>query len=763
MRNIIKLLLVKILIFLCITIWTQEVIEINRESFGVNFAEFQLSNMDGWIYKSGNDIQWANTNIDTRGWERLKPTELTVNHANDNGRLEGWFRVKIRIDTSLSNTPLYVNKRSRDAVEFYLNGELKESFGKIDDTRESYNAFIDNTLLPPPFLMVPDSIYTIALHTLDYTAMYPKRLRGQMSGPHAFFDLGTQRYFNERESDQKYSPIFKTIYLTASLLLNLLFWVLVILNPLEKNIKVIAICTTLSMLSSVGMILLDLGGITFNQWRISAGFSYAAMFAYLSYIPRAISQIFTGGIGKTVNYATGVFLLIGFINVFVIWKIEPMIVVAGGSFLLIFHLLISYWKKLHGAQWAIVVGIILTVIFVGLLLLLVFFKQHLKYDISFHVLNAATACFFLTLPVSLLIYVAIRFKEIIEEVSINANQVIKIAEEKKELLATQNLILEKKVSDRTSELSKSLENLKSTQTQLIQSEKMASLGELTAGIAHEIQNPLNFVNNFSEVSYEMIEEANEEMEKGEVEEVKYILEELKGNLEKINHHGKRADSIVKGMLLHSRTSKGEKVPTDINALCDEFLRLSYHGLRAKDRTFNADFEMDFDESLPKIEVIPQDIGRVLLNLFNNAFCAASDEALLARHNHSEDKAKLDSNNKAKSSKPLTGLEEGEGGIESLSTSEENKIRRTALSGVVKVHTKNLGANIEITVSDNGPGIPDEIKDKIFQPFFTTKPTGQGTGLGLSLAYDIVKAHGGEIKVESVEGKGTEFKIKIPVS
>jgi signal transduction histidine kinase len=263
-----------------------------------------------------------------------------------------------------------------------------------------------------------------------------------------------------------------------------------------------------------------------------------------------------------------------------------------------------------------------------------------------------------------------------------------------------------------------LSELQLTQAQLIQAEKMASLGELTAGIAHEIQNPLNFVNNFSEVSTEMIDEANEEMKKGDVEEVKYILQDLKGNLEKITHHGRRAESIVKGMLMHSRTSKGEKMPTDINALCDEFLRLSYHGLRAKDRTFNADFETNFDEKLPKISVIPQDIGRVMLNLINNAFQAT---------------------------KEMTSLQ--------AMSSREPK---------VEVATKNLGGKIEISIIDNGPGIPDNIKEKIFQPFFTTKPTGQGTGLGLSLAYDIVKAHGGELKVESIVEKGSNFIIHLPI-
>jgi signal transduction histidine kinase/streptogramin lyase len=312
------------------------------------------------------------------------------------------------------------------------------------------------------------------------------------------------------------------------------------------------------------------------------------------------------------------------------------------------------------------------------------------------------------------------------------------------------------------EIERAYSQLKQTQSQLIQSEKMASLGELTAGIAHEIQNPLNFVNNFSEVNSELIEDLKTAVASNDQEEIKAILEDLGSNEEKVRHHGKRADSIVKGMLLHSRTSKGEKVPTDINALCDEFLRLSYHGLRAKDRTFNAKFEMDFDDTIPKIEVVPQDIGRVLLNLFNNAFCAASDEALRVRHNLSEGGAKSDSNSKAKSSKPLTELEEGVDSMESLSTHEENNISRTALSGVVTIQTKFLRDKIKISVIDNGPGIPDDIKDKIFQPFFTTKPTGQGTGLGLSLVYDIVKAHGGSIKVLNNSREGACFIIHLPL-
>ncbi|MCK5638185.1 MAG: HAMP domain-containing histidine kinase, partial [Flavobacteriaceae bacterium] len=259
----------------------------------------------------------------------------------------------------------------------------------------------------------------------------------------------------------------------------------------------------------------------------------------------------------------------------------------------------------------------------------------------------------------------------------------------------------------------------------IQSEKMASLGELTAGIAHEIQNPLNFVNNFSEISEEMLEELAEEIKDNSDEIVKEIMTDLKQNLNKIANHGKRASSIVKGMLEHSRTSSGIKELTDINVLADEFLRLSYHGLRAKDKIFNAAFKTDFEETLPKVNVIAQDLGRVILNLINNAFYACAER----------------SRNTAERSQ---------------SSSD------TDVKPLVTVSTKKIENKIEIRVIDNGLGISDKIKDKIFQPFFTTKPTGSGTGLGLSMSYDIVtKGHGGELKVESKEGEGSEFIIILP--
>jgi two-component system NtrC family sensor kinase len=268
------------------------------------------------------------------------------------------------------------------------------------------------------------------------------------------------------------------------------------------------------------------------------------------------------------------------------------------------------------------------------------------------------------------------------------------------------------------EIQNTLQELKSTQAQLIQQEKMASLGELTGGIAHEIQNPLNFVNNFSEVNKELIVEMKQEIKNRNFEEVNFIANDIEANEEKINHHGKRADAIVKGMLQHSRSSTGQKEPTDINALADEYLRLAYHGLRAKDKLFNPTMKTDFDKSIGNINIIPQDIGRVLLNLYNNAFYAAS---------------------------------------------EKKKQIGDGYEPTVSLSTKKIGDKVQIKVADNGNGIPQKVIDKIFQPFFTTKPTGQGTGLGLSLSYDIIKAHGGEIKVETKEGGGSELIVQLPIT
>jgi len=266
-------------------------------------------------------------------------------------------------------------------------------------------------------------------------------------------------------------------------------------------------------------------------------------------------------------------------------------------------------------------------------------------------------------------------------------------------------------------IEKAYDELKMTQAQLVQREKMASLGELTAGIAHEIQNPLNFVNNFSEVNTELLDEVNQEMDNGHLENSRAVLNEIRQNELKINQHGKRADAIIKGMLQHSRSHSGKKELTDINMLADEYLRLSYHGFRAKENFFNAAIHTNYDKEIGAIHVVASDLGRVFLNIFTNSFYAMNE----------------------KSKQSLNGYHPE-----------------------ISIITKISGRKIEIRIIDNGTGIKGQLLDKIYQPFFTTKPTGQGTGLGLSLSYDIVKAHAGEISVRSTEGESTEFIIVLPV-
>ncbi|MDO7845275.1 ATP-binding protein [Hymenobacter sp. M29] len=307
----------------------------------------------------------------------------------------------------------------------------------------------------------------------------------------------------------------------------------------------------------------------------------------------------------------------------------------------------------------------------------------------------------------------------LSEVERLSAQTLAQEQEKQALLAAQNGTLETQVAQRTGELQRSLMDLRATQAQLIQKEKMASLGELTAGIAHEIQNPLNFVNNFSEVSTELMAELQEAQAAGDAEEVAALAEDVTQNLGKISHHGRRAAAIVKGMLEHSRTSTGERAPTDLNQLCDEYLRLAYQGLRAKDKSFNAALETDFAPGLAPVSVVGADVGRVLLNLFGNAFYAVQ---------------------------------------------QRQQIGEAGYAPTVSVSTRRVGEEVEIRVRDNGVGIPDGIKAKIFQPFFTTKPTGEGTGLGLSLSHDIIaQGHGGRLAVASQAGKFTEFLISLPLN
>src|SRR5258705_3268097 len=683
-----------------------------------------LGRMDGWLFKKGHDTGWAKQNINLTGWQKLKPSELAEKLADKSVRLEGWLRIKIDLDTAFRDTALELQMNAWAASEVYVDGKMLYSFGNTGANGNPFKEYNPTYKLPVAFNVEKGKEHLLAILFVDFLSTLPAYHLKSEGRFNSFVSIILPEFKTEYFNENLLFFFFRTLWLSVNITLCLLFWLLAFQNRNEKNLLFIALASSIFTLVIYCDQSIITPGISFNTYAFlhiawSILLSVCAILCLLLML-----RIFERKISRSYKIAFWILFISGITEI-----------VLSSSYLFIFRLLliiylfaytiIVSWKTLKGAQWSVLIGILLTWSF-GLS----FATAGLVApggSISLALLLATGL--FLSFPLSLLVYVAMRFKEIINEVRDNAKQVVQLSEEKKQHALNQQKILQEEVNRQTAEIRTSLDNLKSTQSQLIQSEKMASLGELTAGIAHEIQNPLNFVNNFSEVNSELIKELKSEASKGNLGEVSAIASDIESNSEKINHHGKRADGIVKNMLQHSRSSTGKKEPTAINALTDEDLRLAYHGLRAKDKSFNAKFETEFDNSIGKINIVPQEMGRVILNLLNNAFYAV--------------------NEKKKAPPPP------EGGIRNPQDIYEP---------IVKVKTSlnppsgGRGAEVEIRVMDNGNGIPQKVLDKIFQPFFTTKPTGQGTGLGLSLSYDIVKAHGGEIKVNTKENEGTEFTI-----
>ncbi len=713
---------IAILLFLPLIGWTQNtVVNITPENFNKEYDSYALGDARDWIFHEGNDSSWAKKDIDFSNWKTLKPTELSLKYADSTGKVEAWFRVKIKFDNSLGNNLSGVNLGTWAASDLYINGELVTSNGNIDTNGNNFRDGNPYGKLSYHANLKAGKVYTIAVHFIDYkSALPPSQLRS-LSSLQNIISITGPKYDSYVLEYVKQNAIFSSITIAVCVILSLLFWILFIQNQTEKNLRLIAYFTTFFTITYFSIFQLQYPSANYNTYEIWTVVNAVFSSISITLLLLIIVNIFK----RKVTNALKIFIAISFI-ILLATNFIPLdlnnilsLIFTALFFIICVYYVVSSWKNLKGAQWAVVVGLV----FFLLLILVVYIIRTLLGGFSGHYFNRNLLPMItsLSFPLSLLVYVSMRFKEIIKEVQQNGNRVLQLSEEKKEQALNQQKVLEAEVAIQTGEIRQTLANLKSTQSQLIQSEKMASLGELTAGIAHEIQNPLNFVNNFSEVSNELIQEIEEERSKKKDEQdeelVNEILGDIKQNLEKINHHGKRADAIVKGMLQHSRSSSAVKEPTDINKLADEYLRIAYHGLRAKDKSFNATMKTKFEESIGKIEIIPQDIGRVILNLITNAFYATNE----------------------KSRQNIEGYEP-----------------------TVTVSTKKVEDKVEIKVADNGNGIPQSAIDKIFQPFFTTKPTGQGTGLGLSLSYDIVKAHGGELKVTTKEGEGTAFIIKLSV-
>jgi two-component system, NtrC family, sensor kinase len=694
-------------------------------------VQINLGALNGWVFKQGNDTGLAKLNMDTAGWKRLRPDELSAKYADKNGRVEGWFRLKVKFDTSLLNKPIYFDFCSWVATEFYVDGNMVATRGNTGENGKAfreYNSDVD----PVSLRFNSPAPHILTVHFVGYLSPVPPHDLKAQTQLNGMLTVGGPNYMTNILKLTIITDTFMTLWMVVCAILSVLFWLLLIQNRKEKNLFWIALYTSAFTILIYSVSHFNTGE-TYNEFAIYSIISSLLLPGIiLLLLPILLIKTFKRKLNSKLILALIIFYVLSvlginlphsLINQFSFWA--SIIFVLG----ICLYYVITSWKSLKGAQWAIVAGLIFSVfsLLAGTTLELIFKNLPNSPYFNYSVLSA----FSLSLPLSLLVYVSMRFKEIINEVQLNARKVVELSNEKKVQAENQQKVLEAEVNRQTQEIRTTLDNLKSTQKQLIQSEKMASLGELTAGIAHEIQNPLNFVNNFSEVNKEMLEELKAERLKPTAERDEQtedeIINDVIDNSEKINHHGKRADAIVKGMLQHSRKTSGQKEPTDINALADEYLRLSYHGLRAKDKSFNAEMKTDFDKSIGKINIIPQDIGRVLLNLFNNAFYAVNE------------------------------------GI----SSNPNSYKPTVFVGTQKCDDK-----IQITVRDNGNGIPQNIVDKIFQPFFTTKPTGEGTGLGLSLAYDIIKAHGGTLKVErkvdegnpdtSGKGTGSKFIIQLPI-
>ena len=681
----------------------------------------------GWHVKPADNSEKSLGSYPGGGWQPVDPS-MDVHETEKllKGR-PAWFLVHFRIDSSVWSKSLLLRIRQSGASEIYLDGQFIKRYGELGDGPSGIKAY-DPAWDPVELNAGKNAaVHTLAVKYVLQTGIAYTKLFAELNPALSVTVIDARHAF----------AIFKSLSGQTSipnLFLAGLFLMMCIIHlsfywfyPEKKANLFFSMYAFLYLIGSLLIVRFD---------------AYSFLVAHKYYLLNIIMYLF---IASHLFIFQAIYALFEKKRDYLFWLIAGFAILA-----IVFNLLFYDMGWIIGGpinQLVIRIGVIyiaykavqektvnariilsgaissfiffIAFLFTGPLAWVPYFQYSPAFNQTLYFLSIL--CIPLATSFSLGIefaYTSTSLKQKISEVETLSKKTIEQEREKLQILGSQNEMLEKLVAERTSALNHSLEDLKITQAQLVQREKMASLGELTAGIAHEIQNPLNFVNNFSDVNKELIQEMKDELTGGKTENAINIANTISENEQKIGFHGKRADNIVKGMLYHARTSTGQKEPTDINALADEYMQLSYHGLRAKDKSFNVILQTDFDTAIGRINIIPQDIGRVLLNLYNNAFYA---------------------------------------------TMEKKKVVGETYAPVVSVTTKKRGNKIDIAVKDNGQGIPEKIKDKIFQPFFTTKPTGEGTGLGLSLSHDIIKAHGGELKVETMENEFTRFIIELPVT
>lgn len=671
-----------------------------------------------WKYQPGDNRAWASPTLDDRQWLPLNPTRS----LNQLPRLPpqgiGWLRLHVPLDPSWQQQPLLLQMDQFCASEIYLNGRLVHRSGVV--SADPNQVKLTNDLVAEPLSVVfkGPQVPVLAIRF----ALWPKRQRfNQQWNPYLLHaQLISLPQLLRQLQRQTEDDLLFSVGMGICLLLVLLHTAFFRFNPAQAANRYFAFYTLSLVVHFASRIYLHQLPVIEQVLYVNT-LVMVALYSSFYWCLRALYTLFNQR--PTLLY-------------YGLWVAVPLLLLVD-TFQLPGHLsqrvlatvvmvpqLLAILEQLRligqglraGRRGA---GLIAGGFAVSFLLYGGNLLQH-SMQTSVQVWGTPLLLLILLSPVvSISLYLAREFALDSQQLQVKLGQVEALSaqtlaqeQEKQQLLATQNERLEAQVDIRTAEL-------KASQAQLIQKEKLASLGELTAGIAHEIQNPLNFVNNFSEVSGELVEELKEELAKGELEEASLLADDLASNLQKIHHHGGRASSIVKGMLEHSRTATGDVQPMDFNALVDEYLRLAYHGWRAKDKHFAGELVTHFDSTIGQINLVPQEMGRVLLNLFSNAFYAVR---------------------------------------------ERHKQAASTYVPTVRVTTNKTAEGVQLCIADNGTGIPDSLKGKIFQPFFTTKPTGAGTGLGLSLSYDIVtKGHGGTLTVESEAGAGSTFTISLPPS
>jgi len=683
-----------------------------QELRGNELARGFVRLVNDWKIKIGDNPNWALPNYNDSLWQTAFDPIESLNELYEKGKTPSivWLRKEFKTDSTIKPDVIAQVFQS-GASEIYLNGELIHKLGRVHNDPDSVvpkvvttNSAIKNLSFP----VQKQQEYTLAIRFVDHQEHLP--LFSKRST--AFFNsrISTLEFASNAEDVRESQKFFIGYYLVLGTIsfMFILFLALFLYFPSQKINLYFSLSSLLFAVYIVESIRSEYVSLFTIQDILLTNLSITG---YLVLLYLSFYKAFGQKLGRLFWVIVSFGILISPLDLLFEVKFDQISLFAV---LLISDFVRICLQALKQNNRAALVLLLLSL--VNALYLVALLVNALSI-ISAPQIFRYYPFSLLIMPVGLAFYLGYSFGHTNQTLRKKLEEINDLSEEKQQILTDQNSKLEKLVNERTSDLKQSLEDLKAAQSQLIQSEKMASLGELTAGIAHEIQNPLNFVNNFSEVNAELIGEMEEEIDKGNLDEAKKIAGSIRENQQKINHHGKRADSIVKGMLQHSRSSSGIKELTDINKLADEFLRLAYHGLRAKDKSFNATMQSDFDRSIGKIRVASEEIGRVILNLLNNAFYAVS---------------------------------------------EKKRLNPEGYEPTVSISTNKDGDQVEIKVQDNGNGIPQNVLDKIFQPFFTTKPTGQGTGLGLSLAYDIVKAHGGELKVETKEGEGSVFYIQLPI-